>query len=148
MVFLSVVNYVTRTGYDKAFKRQKILKLTAKYFGRRRNCYSIAIKFLQKALRYTTVTRKIKPAYVNQLRQARIDAACAELNTDYHSLSSNLIKCNINLGNSVLQDLAIWEPRTFKCLTEIARTKQIIEAPKEVGERLKAPENVITRGML
>ncbi|KFM82436.1 hypothetical protein X975_19126, partial [Stegodyphus mimosarum] len=61
MVFLSAINFVRKSGYDNTFKRQKILRLTAKYYGRRRNCYSIAIKFLQKALKYTTVSRKIKP---------------------------------------------------------------------------------------
>ncbi|GBN48625.1 hypothetical protein AVEN_80159-1, partial [Araneus ventricosus] len=61
-----MINYAAKKAFDKSFKRQKILKLTAKYYGRKRNCYSIAIKFLQKALRYTTVGRKIKPAYLYQ----------------------------------------------------------------------------------
>ncbi|XP_015927686.1 large ribosomal subunit protein bL20 [Parasteatoda tepidariorum] len=148
MVFLSLPNFITKTGYDVQFKRQKVLKLTAKYFGRRRNCYSIAIKFLQKALRYATATRKVKPAYVGRLRVSRIDAACQELNTDYRILSTNLIKCNLGLRNNVLQDLAIWEPRTFKCLTDIAVTKNKIEAPDHIKDFLKMPGNVITRGML
>ncbi|XP_054719597.1 39S ribosomal protein L20, mitochondrial-like [Uloborus diversus] len=149
MVFLSLCNFVTRTGYDKMLKHQKIFKLTAKYFGRRRNCYSIAMKFVSKALRYTTVSRKIKPQYLYQLRQTRIDAACAEHNIDYFTLKSNLVKCNIMLDGNVLKDIAIWEPRTFKCLTDIAQTKHKLEAPKEVSERLKSPDGtVITRGML
>lgn len=36
----------------------------------------------------------------------------------------------------------------FKCLTEIAQTKEKIETTTERGNYFKAPDNVITRGML
>ncbi|GIX98638.1 uncharacterized protein CDAR_515401 [Caerostris darwini] len=133
---------------DKSLRREKVLKMTAKYFGRRRNCYSIAIKFLQKALKYTTVGRKIKPQYLAQLRQTRLDAAAAEHGLDYWKLQSNLIKSGLSLHSQELQNLAIWEPRTFKCLTDIAKAKQKLDASPEVSERLPKPEGVITRGML
>ncbi|GFY63739.1 39S ribosomal protein L20, mitochondrial [Trichonephila inaurata madagascariensis] len=122
--------------------------MTAHYFGRRRNCYSIAIKFLQKALRYTTVGRKIKPAYLFQLRYTRLDAAAAEHGLDYERLTQNLIKSQIQLSSAELQDLAIWEPRTFKSLTDIAKAKEKIEARPEMSDKLPEVEGVITRGML
>ncbi|KAF8793432.1 39S ribosomal protein L20 like protein [Argiope bruennichi] len=143
-----MINYATKRAFDKSFKRQKILKLTAKYFGRKRNCYSIAIKFLQKALKYTTVGRKIKPAYLYQLRSTRVGAAALEHELDYFKLTQNLTKSGLQLKPVDLQDLAIWEPRTFKCLSDIAKAKEKLDANPEVGERLQIPENVITRGML
>ncbi|KAG8183646.1 hypothetical protein JTE90_005633 [Oedothorax gibbosus] len=148
MVFLSMVNFIKRSGFDPSIKKQRILKLTAKYYGRKRNCYSVAIKFLQKALRYTTASRKIKPQYVAELRKTRIDAAAAEHGTSGLSLAHNLIKCRVSLDNVILQDLAIWEPQTFKCLTDLAKYKEKLEANPQKAERLKFPEGVITKGML
>ncbi|GFU23997.1 uncharacterized protein NPIL_256581 [Nephila pilipes] len=148
MVFLSIINFARQQAFDKTFKRRKILKLTANYYGRRRNCYSIAIRFLQKALKYTTIGRKIKPEYLFQLRCSRVDAAAAEHGLDYKRLTQNLIKSQIQLSVAELQDLAIWEPRTFKCLTDIAKAKEKTEVRPEVSERLPEVDGVITRGML
>ncbi|CAL1286832.1 unnamed protein product [Larinioides sclopetarius] len=148
MVFLSMINYATKRTFDSCFKRQKIFKLTAKYYGRKRNCYRVAIKFLQKALKYTTVGRKIKPEYLYRLRSTRVGAAAVEHDLNYFTLTRNLIKSGLHLQPVDLQDLAIWEPRTFKCLTDIAKAKQKMEASPEVSEKLQAPANVITRGML
>ncbi|GBN14360.1 hypothetical protein AVEN_231852-1 [Araneus ventricosus] len=82
------------------------------------------------------------------LRSTRVGAAAEEHDLDYFKLNRNLIKSGLHLRPVDLQDLAIWEPRTFKCLTDIAKAKHKLEASPEVAERLQAPENVITRGML
>ncbi|GBN14362.1 hypothetical protein AVEN_231854-1 [Araneus ventricosus] len=92
--------------------------------------------------------RDLQKELCQPLRSTRVGAAAEEHDLDYFKLNRNLIKSGLHLRPVDLQDLAIWEPRTFKCLTDIAKAKNKLEASPEVAERLQAPENVITRGML
>ncbi|GIY68767.1 hypothetical protein CEXT_572571 [Caerostris extrusa] len=135
MVFTSIINYMRQTTpliRDKSLRRQKVLKMTAKYFGRRRNCYSIAIKFLQKALKYTTVGRKIKPKYLAQLRQTRVDAAAAEHGLDYWKLQSNLIKSGLSLQSQELQKSSYMGTKNIQDIAK--KAKQKLDASPEVAK--------------
>nr|CAI5828745.1 unnamed protein product [Callosobruchus analis] len=60
MVFTTVVNFVRARGPDEFWRKRKIFKLAAHYIGRRRNCYSIAIRNVHRALVFATKGRKLK----------------------------------------------------------------------------------------
>ncbi|XP_076369774.1 mitochondrial ribosomal protein L20 [Tachypleus tridentatus] len=148
MVFLSLVNCVRSRGADKFWKRRQILKLAAHFYGRKRNCYSVAIRYVHKALQHAVCGRKVKKIERGNLWKERITAACEELNIPYPLFMENLARCDILINRKTLADLAIWEPRTFKCLAQIAAAKNHIQPPTVKAALEPPPEGVITRGML
>lgn len=72
---------------------------------------------------------------MGQLWTARITAGAEEHGIVYPLFREGLTRSNIMLNRKVLADLAAWEPRTFKALTQIATAKviddQLPGVPKE-----------------
>ncbi|EFX80472.1 50S ribosomal protein L20-like [Daphnia pulex] len=133
---------------DGFWKRRRVFKLTAHYYGRKRNCYSIAIRYLHRALVYVRKSRKLKKRDAVELWQQRISAGCRELGSSYEALVRGMARCQIALDRKTLANLAIWEPRTFKSLTHIAAAKLQREPIKGLNDFSPPPAGVITRGML
>lgn len=123
-----------------------MFSLTAHFYGRKKNCYTSAIRYVHRALQYNTLARQLKKRDLKELYDTRITAACTELGTQYTDMKSVLDNTNIALDRGILQNLAIWEPRSFRALTLVAKAKQAelglnsLEGP--------SPAGVITRGML
>lgn len=147
MVFLSFPWFTRCRGPDEFWRKKKIFKLSAHFVGRRRNCYSLAIRAVHRALVFATKGRRHKRADIIDLWESRLGAACREYQLTNNVLKETLSRSNILLNRKVLVDLSIWEPRTFKSLTQIvvARAKQ--DGLANVSH-LNVPEGVITRGML
>ncbi|XP_012064169.1 PREDICTED: 39S ribosomal protein L20, mitochondrial [Atta cephalotes] len=147
MVFLSL-NLLTRArGPDEFWRKRKIFKLAAHFFGRRRNCYSIAIKGVHRALIYSTTGRKLKKEDMKELREQRLGAATSEHGINFTILREGLTRCNILLNRKSLTDLAIWEPRSFKAITDIACTRAKQDHVK-TKLNIQVPKNVIVRGLI
>ncbi|XP_059058913.1 large ribosomal subunit protein bL20m-like isoform X2 [Achroia grisella] len=123
MVFLSVINWVRSRGPDEYWRKRKIFRLSAHYIGRRRNCYSVAVRNVHRALVYATKARKLKKADMKALWETRITAACEQHNMTYFTLKEGLDRANIMLDRKTISDLASWEPRTFECLAAVAKQK-------------------------
>nr|CAG4641319.1 EOG090X0H9C [Eulimnadia texana] len=133
---------------DNFWKRRRLFKLTAHYYGRRRNCYSIAIKYCHRALVYATKARKLKKVDMKELWTQRVEAGARELGSTAEALAAGLARCSISLSMKSLSNLAIWEPRTFKALTQVASAKLRQDPPKGLADLGPPPKGVITRGML
>nr|CAG4650602.1 EOG090X0H9C [Sida crystallina] len=133
---------------DAFWRRRRLFKLTAHYYGRKRNCYSIAIRYALRALVFSTKSRKLKKKDIKELWIQRIQAGAAEHDSSYETLVSGMAKCNIALNHKTLANLAIWEPRTFQSLTQIASAKLRQEPSKGLNDLKPPPAGVITRGML
>lgn len=123
MVFTSVVNLVRSRGPDEFWRKRKIFRLAAHYIGRRRNCYSIAVRNVHRALVYATKARRLKKQDMKELWDTRITAACEQHNLTEFSFREGLERSNILLDRKVLADLACWEPRTFESLAAVAKQK-------------------------
>uniref|UniRef100_A0A224XN64 Large ribosomal subunit protein bL20m n=1 Tax=Panstrongylus lignarius TaxID=156445 RepID=A0A224XN64_9HEMI len=148
MVFQTMALFVRSRGPDEFWRKRRIFKLAAHFIGRRRNCYSIAIRYVHRALAYATKGRKLKKEDMKNLWITRVAAACEEHNFNYDLLKEGLTRSNILLNTKTLADLAIWEPMTFKALTQIAWTKVNEDGVKEVNDLDDLPpNNVITRGL-
>ncbi|KAL0126727.1 hypothetical protein PUN28_005234 [Cardiocondyla obscurior] len=147
MVFLSLNLLVRARGPDEFWRKRKIFRLAAHYIGRARNCYSLSIRSVHKALIYSTIGRQTKKHDIKELREQRLEAAASEHGIDYQILKEGLTRCDIHLNRKTLSDLAIWEPRSFKAITDIAcaRAKQ-----DHVKTRLaiEVPNTVIVRGLI
>lgn len=123
MVFLTAVNFLRNKGADEFWRKRKIFRLAAHYVGRRRNCYSVAVRNVHRALVYTTKARKLKKQDMKDLWNTRITAACEQHNITPYTLREGLDRSNIMLDRKSLSDLASWEPRTFECLAAVAKSK-------------------------
>ncbi|XP_044751416.1 39S ribosomal protein L20, mitochondrial [Coccinella septempunctata] len=123
MVFTSLVNYIRSRGPDEFWRKRKIFKLAAHYVGRRRNCYSIAIRNVHRALVYSTKGRKLKKLDMGDLWDTRVRAGCEEHGIDYYTFRESLARENIMLNRKALSELACWEPYTFQSLAEIAKQR-------------------------
>ncbi|XP_018319590.1 39S ribosomal protein L20, mitochondrial [Agrilus planipennis] len=147
MVFTTVANFVRSRGPDEFWRKRKILKLAAHYIGRRRNCYSIAIKNVHRALVYATKHRQLRKENMRQLHETRIIAGCEQHGISYKNFTNGLMKSNVLLNRKSLADLAAWEPFTFKALTDIARQK-CVEDGVNIDLSPQKSVDVITKGML
>nr|BAN21101.1 mitochondrial ribosomal protein L20 [Riptortus pedestris] len=149
MVFQTAALLIRARGPDEFWRKRKIFKLAAHFYGRKRNCYSIAIRYVHRALQYATKGRKLKKEDMANLWDTRVSAGCEEHGVSYPLLREGLARSNILLNRKVLADLAIWEPYSFKALTQVAWTK-MREDDDAASKELKdtPPSNVVTRGLL
>lgn len=101
------------------------MRFAWKFRGRKRNCIGIAMRYVHKALMYGTFNRQQRKKDMRKLWEIRLEAATAEHGFTSYDLQEGLARCNVQLDRKVLTDMAIYEPRTFKSLTEIARQKMM-----------------------
>lgn len=147
MVFLSL-NLLTRCrGPDEFWRKRKIFKIAAHFLGRRRNCYSLAIRSVHRALVFATQGRKVKKLDIRELREQRVQAATIEHGINFMTMTEGLTRCNILLNRKVLADLSIWEPRSFKALTDIACARAKQDHIKYVANN-EVPKNIFVRGLI
>ncbi|XP_063699513.1 large ribosomal subunit protein bL20m [Culicoides brevitarsis] len=130
MVFTSVVNFVRSRGPDEFWRKRKIFKMAAHYYGRPRNCYSVTIRAVHRALVYATQGRKQKRRDFRELWEQRITAGARQHGLPYEEFSENLLRNNILLNRKSLADLACWEPRSFEALAKIAANTPKGHVPK------------------
>ncbi|KAL1457891.1 hypothetical protein WDU94_008072 [Cyamophila willieti] len=147
MVFPTALLLARTPNPDRFWKKRKIFKMSAHFYGRSRNCYSIAIRSVHRALQYARRSKDHKKADSIALYTQRIRAGAEEHGVPYVLFREGLTRSNIMLDRKTLSDLAAWEPRTFKSLTEIAAAKCIDD--NIVGSRhLEEPKYFFGRDML
>ncbi|KAK6628018.1 hypothetical protein RUM44_010500 [Polyplax serrata] len=91
--------------------------------------------------------RKRKFFKLASLCNQRLEAACEEHGFTFNLLRESLIRSNVLLNRKILVDLAVWEPRTFKCLTDFAWTKAKSEGLNGINELGDPPSGVILKPM-
>ncbi|XP_078050662.1 mitochondrial ribosomal protein L20 [Augochlora pura] len=143
MVFLTARLFPRCPGPDEFWRKRQIFKLAAHYIGRRRNCYSIAIRNVHRALLKSTMGRQLKKEDMKKLWETRIEAASNEHGINLRTLMEGLTRCNILLDRKSLATLAVWEPRTFKSLSDVARAKVNIGG----STKISMPERILTKGL-
>ncbi|XP_030761450.1 39S ribosomal protein L20, mitochondrial [Sitophilus oryzae] len=147
MVFTTAVNFVRSRGPDEFWRKRRIFKLAAHFVGRKRNCYSIAIRYVHRALRYATKGRILKKIDMRNLWQTRIVAGCMEHDIDYNVFRESLYRSDILLDRKTLANLAAWEPYTFKALTDIAKRRAIDDGLASINNQHEV-DRIITKGSL
>ncbi|XP_033338882.1 mitochondrial ribosomal protein L20 [Megalopta genalis] len=147
MVFLTAQLFPRSRGPDEFWRKRQIFKLAAHYIGRKRNCYSIAIRNVHRALLNSTIGRQLKKDDMKELWETRIEAASNEHGINLRTLIEGLTRCNILLNRKSLATLAVWEPRTFKSLSGIAHAKVNIGDITKIANK-PMPERVLTKGLV
>ncbi|XP_034256003.1 39S ribosomal protein L20, mitochondrial [Thrips palmi] len=139
-------NRIYQPGPSKFWRRRRILRMSAHHFGRRRNCYRLALRSVQKALVYSTKARKLRCNDLLKLNGQRLASASEELGTNIRVLRMGLHHANVCLDNHMLADLSIWEPRTFQALSNFAWNNYTSQGLGDIHDLGSPPEGVILRG--
>uniref|UniRef100_A0A1E1XW13 Putative mitochondrial ribosomal protein l20 n=1 Tax=Amblyomma sculptum TaxID=1581419 RepID=A0A1E1XW13_AMBSC len=150
MVFLTALNLGQKVkgGGRKFWKRQRIFQLSANFYGRRRNCFRLALRSVEKALTHSQAGRRTKRNELNQLWMGRIGAASLEHGIPFEQFYIGLSKCRVALARHILSDITYTEPRTFKGLAILARFQRCVDTADGRPTLDTPPEGVFTRGML
>ncbi len=101
---------VKRSVTSRAY-RKKILKMASGYYGRAKNCYTIAIQKVEKGLQYAYDHRRTKKRDFRSLWIMRINAGLRKLNLKYSTF--------FGMANKVASDAAFELPNR-KMLAEMA----------------------------
>ncbi len=102
-------------------RHKRLLKKTKGFWGQRKNVFKRAKETLMRAWAYAFKGRKLKKRDMRSLFIVRIKAAAREQNLPYNQFIFGLKKANIQLNRKMLSQLAIFEPKVFSSLVEIAR---------------------------
>ncbi|RWS23726.1 hypothetical protein B4U80_08131 [Leptotrombidium deliense] len=135
-------------GVKSYLKKQSWFKVTQFQPFRWRNCFKLARRVWIKKVDTRQRKADSKKLLYRDVFTQRIYAACNENGLQYKYFISALYRMNIELDRKTLSYLAIWEPRTFKSIVELAKAKVAESAYDDYKDVLKPPPGVITRGML
>ncbi|XP_063797942.1 large ribosomal subunit protein bL20m [Pseudophryne corroboree] len=144
MVFLSLSRWVRSRGPDRYWRVQEVLKHARHFRGRKNRCFSLAVRAVRRAFVYSTKARRARQHIMRTLWITRITGAVQEHGIKYPHLVSSLAKCQVALNRKVLSDLAIYEPKTFKSLTALAKRRREEGIVSAVGDG-KEPEGIFSR---
>jgi len=110
-----------KRGFKARRRRNRVLKLAKGYRGRRKNCYRLANKAVERALNYSTRDRRRRRRDFRSLWIARINAAARLNGTTYSQLLGALRKVGVALDRKVLAELALALPGDFATLVRAAK---------------------------
>ena len=114
------------------FSRQKYLKLAKGFRGRAKNCPSIMMPKVEKALQKSYKDRKIRPREYRKQWIMTINAASREHDVSYSNFIKGLNRSNMSFNRKILANLAINEPYSFKAIVdELKVNKEMSSLSKE-----------------
>lgn len=108
---------------NRALRKARIFELAKGFRGKRKNCYSIAVRAVHKKLQYQTTSRKLKKRDLRKLWITRINIGTREHNLAYSPFMAAMAREDILLNRKMLSELSIHEPRSFKALAELAKSR-------------------------
>ena len=102
-------------------RHKRLLKKAKGFWGQRKNIFKRAKETLLRAMAYAFKGRKLKKRDMRTLFIVRITAAAKERGMSYNKFIHGLKKANVQLNRKMLGQLAVFEPKLFTQLVEIAR---------------------------
>jgi len=102
-------------------KHKRLLKQTKGFWGQRKNVFKRAKETLLRAWAYAFKGRKLKKRDMRSLFIARIKAAANKHGVSYNYFINGLGKAKVKLNRKMLSQLAIYEPKAFSQLVNIAK---------------------------
>ena len=91
-------------------KKLKVLEATRGFFGRRKNCFTVAIRAAHRAWAKAYEGRKQKKRLFRELWITKIGAASRQHGLVYSALMRALPLTGMSLNRKSLADLAVTEP--------------------------------------
>ena len=110
-----------KKGVKARRRRNRILKLSKGYRGRRKNCYKRANQAVERALDYASRDRARKKRDFRSLWIVRINAAARAAGLSYSRLIAGLSKAKVSLDRKVLAEIAVSDPAGFAAVAKLAK---------------------------
>ncbi|HVY62439.1 MAG TPA: 50S ribosomal protein L20 [Planctomycetota bacterium] len=121
-------------GVARHRKKNRILKKTKGYWGRRHLLLRLGIEAIKNADKYAYRDRKRRKREFRSLWITRIAAAARMNGLNYSLLISGLTKAGIAIDRKQLSELAVNQPAGFAALCEQAKAAVPAERVKAVAE--------------
>lgn len=99
-------------------RHKKILKMAKGYRGRSKNCFTIALRRVQKAMQYAYRDRRVRKRDFRGLWIQRINAAVRAQGMTYSQFMGLATKMNLGVDRKILADLAMNNPEAFKAVVD------------------------------
>ena len=97
-------------------RKKKVLKLAKGFRGRAKNCFTVAIERVERALQYAYRDRRAKKRDFRALWIQRINAAVRQYGLIYSTFMDKLKAKNVVIDRKMLSEMAIREPKAFEKL--------------------------------
>jgi len=108
-----------RRGFKARRRRNRVLRLSKGYRGRRKNCYKRANQAVQRALDYASRDRARRKRDFRSLWIVRINAAARGSGLSYSRLIAGLSKAKVELDRKILADLVVADPPAFTAVASV-----------------------------
>ena len=102
-------------------RHKRVFKQTKGFWGQRKNIFRRAKETLMRALAFAYKGRKLKKRQTRALFIARIKAATVAHGLSYSRFINGLKKSHVDINRKMLSQLAIFEPKGFSQLVDVAR---------------------------
>ncbi|MBU4269874.1 50S ribosomal protein L20 [Candidatus Dependentiae bacterium] len=102
-------------------RHKRVLKQAKGFWGLRSKVFTRAQETLLRAMEFAFIGRKLKKRDFRALFISRISAACKKNGISYSKFINALDKINIKINRKMLSQLAIFEPKAFTKLVELAK---------------------------
>jgi len=103
-------------------RRKRRLELAKGFKGARSKRFRQATEAVDRAMKLSTIHRKLKKRDYRALWIGRISAACRASGINYSRFIQGLTKAKIALNRKVLSEIAIHDPAGFESIVAIAKT--------------------------
>ena len=111
---------VTNAPASRERRHRRLAKAKGFYVARSK-LFRTATEAVDRAMRLSTIHRKLKKRDYRQLWIARVNAASRAEGISYSKLIAGLIKAGVTLNRKMLSEIAIHDPEGFKTLVDIAK---------------------------
>ena len=110
----------TNAPASRERRRRRLAKATG-FYGARSKLFRTAPEAVARAMRLSTIHRKLKKRDFRQLWIARVNAASRAEGICCSKFIAGLLKAGVTLNRKMLSEIAINDPAGFKTLVDIAK---------------------------
>ena len=105
-------------------RHKRVLKEAKGFWGQRSNVFKRAKETLLRAMAFAFVGRKLKKRDTRSLFITRIKAGSLQHDLSYSRLIHGLKLAKVELNRKMLSQLAIFEPKGFEQIVDVAKQAQ------------------------
>ena len=102
-------------------RHQKLRKQAEGFRGRKKSCYSIVKRGVEKAMKHAYVGRKLKKREFRKLWIQRINASARANGLSYSKFINGLKIAGVDLDRKVLAEMAYSDPDSFAKVADVAK---------------------------
>lgn len=102
-------------------RHKRLLKKAKGYWGQRKNVFKRASETVLRAMAFATKGRKLKKRDMRALFITRIKAAVVANDLSYSKFIHGLKEVDVKLNRKMLSQLAIYDPKAFSAVVELAK---------------------------